>query len=161
MTKDEILDALEDTREATLEAIEGLDDESMQEPNVIDDWSVKDILFHISMWEAELVKLLWQASQGQRPTSLLISDASVDQLNAEWHEKSQERSLELILEDFHSVRKQTSRRVEAFSDRDLNDLQRYPWLQGQPLWEWIAGESYEHEAEHAAQIRDWRERRGL
>ena len=161
MTKDEILDALEDTREATLEAIEGLTDEVMQESSVIDEWSVKDILFHISMWGAELVKLLWQASQGQESTSLLTSDASVEKVNAGWQAKSHERSLELTLEDFHSVRKQTSRRVEAFSDEDLNNPQRYTWLQGQPLWEWIAGDSYEHEAEHAAQIREWRQRRGL
>ena len=58
-------------------------------------------------------------------------------------------------------RKQTGRRVEAFNDKDLEDPKRYPWLKERPLWQWIAGDSFEHEAEHAAQVRQWRAARGL
>ncbi|MEW5871743.1 MAG: ClbS/DfsB family four-helix bundle protein [Chloroflexota bacterium] len=161
MTRDEILDALEDMREKFLEALEDLSDEALQEPGVFADWSIKDILYHLSMWEAELVKLLWQAAQGQRPTTAHFSGSPtpVDQINADWLEKGRERPLELVWQDFEAVRKQTSRRVEAFSDEDLNDPQRYPWLQGRSLWEWVAGDSYEHEEEHLADIRAWRARR--
>jgi hypothetical protein len=50
--------------------------------------------------------------------------------------------------------------VEAFSDADLNDPQRYPWLTNHPLWVWIAEDSFKHEAEHTAQIQSWRAGRG-
>jgi len=63
MTKDEILDALEDERENLIDAIEGLSDLDLLEAGVVEDWSIKDILAHLSAWEAELVKLLWQARQ--------------------------------------------------------------------------------------------------
>jgi hypothetical protein len=73
---------------------------------------------------------------------------------------SAKRSLEQVLQDFRAVRAQTRRRVEAFTDEDLSDPKRYPWLKERPLWEWIEGDSFGHEAEHTAQIRAWLERRG-
>lgn len=156
MTKSEILTALNEGRERFLEAIEDLTPDRMKETGVVGEWSVKDILVHLTRWEAELVKLLWQASQGQKPTSAHFSSSSVDDLNARWYQESRSRPLERILEDFHGVRAQTVRRVEDFSDEDLTDPKRYPWLNDAPLWEWIAGDSFEHEAEHGAQIRAWR-----
>jgi hypothetical protein len=156
MTKSEILTALNEGRERFLEAIEDLTPDQMKETGVVGEWSVKDILVHLTRWEAELVKLLWQASQGQKPTSAHFSSSSVDDLNARWYQESRTRPLERILEDFHGVRAQTVRRVEDFSDEDLTDPKRYLWLNDAPLWEWIAGDSFEHEAEHGAQIRAWR-----
>ena len=161
MNKDEILDALEDEREKLLDAIDGLPEEALLEPGVIEGWSIKDVLYHLSMWEAEMVKLLWQASQGQKPTTVHFGKIDVDATNAAWLAQGQERSLELVLADFQAVRRQTGRRVDIFSDADLNDPQHYSWLKGRPLWEWIAGDSFEHEAEHAAQIVEWRARRGV
>jgi hypothetical protein len=159
MNKDEILDALEDEREKFLEAIDGLSDEDMQAPGVVGEWSIKDILSHLNAWEAELVRLLWQAKGGQRPTTVHFSDLSVDERNAQWHEANRARPLERVLADFEAVRKQTLRRVDEFSDEALNDPQRYPWLKGYPLWEWVANDSFKHEAEHAAQIMEWRARK--
>jgi uncharacterized damage-inducible protein DinB len=160
MTLDEILDALEDTRENFLDAIDGLSEEQLCEPDVIGNWSVKDILHHLAMWEAEMVKLLWQALQGVRPTTVHFSKQGVDQINAAWHEQGKDRPLARVMEDFIAVRKQTSRRLQAFQERDLTDAQRYPWLRGHALWEWVAEDSFKHEAEHTAQILAWRNRKG-
>ncbi len=160
MTQDEILDKLEDEREKFLEAIDGLSDEEFEEGGVTGEWSVKDILDHLTRWEAEMVKLLWQVSQGQRPTTLHLTQKSVDETNKTWEEQGRQRPLEQVLDDWSAVRKQTSRRVLSFSDKDLNDPKRYAWSGERPLWEWIAGDSFEHEAEHADEIRAWRERKG-
>lgn len=158
MNQDELLDALEDQREDFLEAIDDLPPELLQDTGVIDDWSVKDIIAHLSAWEAELVKLLWQLKQGQSPSSIHFTGPGVDAQNAEWLEAYRSRPLERVLEDFAAVRKQTARRVEEFTHAELTDPGRYPALNNRPLWEWIAGDSFEHEAEHAAQIREWRGR---
>jgi hypothetical protein len=161
MKKEDLLKELEEEREHFLDAIEGLSDEDLEKPGVMDDWSIKDLLAHLTMWEAELIKLLWQAKQGQKPSSIHFSHIAVDELNARWKSEMQDRSLERVMADFQSVRNQTIRRVEAFSDKDLNDEKRYNWLGGRPLWEWIAGNSFEHEAEHLEQIVTWRNREGL
>jgi hypothetical protein len=154
MHKEEIIQALEESRENFLDAIEGLSEEELDEP-VFDQWSVKDILAHITMWEAELVKLLFQARQGIEPSTVHFSKDSVDERNEKWYRQNKDRSLERVLDDFHGVRNQTIRRVEAYSDKELNDQNHYSWQEGTPLWRWIASDSFEHENEHAAQIWAW------
>ena len=161
MTQDEILDALEDERENFIEAIDGLSDEAVLEPGVVGDWSIKDILFHICMWEAELVKLLWQAAQGLPPSAVFFSGLSVDEINAAWMAEGQARTYDQVWDDFQAVRKQTVRRLSAFNDKDLNDPERYTWLKDHPLSDWIAENSFGHEKEHTAQIKAWRLKQGL
>src|SRR4030067_375692 len=101
MNKTEIIAKLEGGREQFLDAIEGLSEDDLQQPGVMGEWSVKDILVHVARGEPELVKWLWQASQGQKPTNALVSSTSVDELNARWYQESRARPLRLVLEDFH------------------------------------------------------------
>ncbi len=163
MEKMEVLTALREGRERFLQAIEGLSEEMMDEPGVNGDWSVKDVMAHLTRWEAELVKLLWQARQGITPSGPAVSATSqeVDELNARWFKEDRARLLPQVLEDFRGVRTQTIRRVEAFSEEELSNPKRFDWLGGVPLWKWIAIESFEHDEEHLSQIRTWREQRGV
>jgi hypothetical protein len=160
MTKSEILNQLTASREKFLAAIENLSEEEMTQPGINGEWSIKDILVHMTRWEAELVKLLWQASQGRRPTTIHFGKADVDEINLHWFEESRARPLELALQDYHGVRKQTIRRVKDLTEQALTDTNAYPWLDGQPLWEWIAGDSFEHETEHLNDIINWTLNRG-
>ena len=104
----------------------------------------------------ELITLLWQLKQGQKPSYPTLNDQDVDQLNEKWFRDNRDRPLDRVMADFLAVRKQTIRQVERFSDGELSDPKRYPVLGGDPLEEWIAGDSYRHEAEHEAQLRLWR-----
>jgi hypothetical protein len=155
MNKDEIFNALEESREQFLDLIDNLSEEQLLTPGVEGEWSLRDILVHLARWEAELVKLLWQVRQEQRPTTVHFSGQSTDEINDRWQLESRGRPLERVLEDFHGVRAQTQRRLEEFSDRDLTDPTRYRWLEGQPLWERVGGDSFEHERKHAAHVREW------
>ena len=156
MNKSELLKAMAEGRKQLNEAIQGLPEEAYDEPGVVGEWSVKDVLSHLLAWEAELIKLLWQAKNGQKPTSAQVTVKSVDEQNADWFQEMHERPVERVLADFETIRQQSLRRVEGFSDRDLTDPARYPWLKGRPLWQWIAGDTFEHDEEHGEQIRVWR-----
>jgi hypothetical protein len=156
MNREALLAALENTREEFLEVIEGLDADMLQRPGMAGGWSVKDLLHHLSRWEAELVRLLWQASTGQPTRSALTEPVDEDQVNLAWLREGRTRLLESVLDDFHAVRAQTMRRVEALSDDDLANPKRYSWQEGALLWKWIAGDSFEHEAEHLPNLRAWR-----
>lgn len=156
MEKTELIDALEDGRSELIEMLEDLPDEVMEEPGVSGNWSIKDILAHLSMWEGQLVTLLFQASRGiDKPTTVHFGKETVDELNQRWHAISQDRPLSQIWQDWLTVRKQTIRRVSEFSDQDLNDPARFAWLGNVPLFQWIANDTIEHEDEHADAIRDW------
>lgn len=157
MEKSQIIYDLEASREEFLDAIAGLEDEEMLEPGVVGEWSIKDLLAHISRWEGELVTMLFQARAGKKPDRAEISgQQQIDELNARWHRESRDRSLDLIKSDFRGLRPQTIRRVSEFSNEELNDPELYDWLRDEPLWRWIAVDTFEHEREHAEQVRSWR-----
>ena len=155
MKKDELIRQLEDEHDNFLELIEDLPDEILLKTGVIDNWSIKDIIAHITMWEAQLVTFLWQAKQGQKPNTAQLSSISEDELNQKWYLQNVTRGLEQILEDFYAIRTQTIRRVQPFSEHELNDPKRFAWLKGKTLITIIAESSFAHEAEHADQIRSW------
>jgi hypothetical protein len=160
MDKSELLETLEDSHQELIEMLQDLPDATFFEPGVMDDWNIKDILAHLTQWEGQSVTLLFQAKQGMpQPTTAHFSEETVDQLNARWRQNSLDRGLEMVWADFVGVRKQLIRRVSAFSEKDLQDPQRYPWLNGKPLWMWIVSDSIEHEEEHGDAIREWLDQR--
>jgi uncharacterized protein (TIGR03083 family) len=154
MNKPALLSSLATSRQQLLAAIDGLSDEELTQPGAMDDWSVKDLLSHLTAWEAELVKLLAQLRTSKRPAYFDLGN--VDDLNAKWHKETKKRPLDRVLADFEGVRKQTLRRLESYSNEELTDPKKYKWFDGRPLWRWVAAETFEHEAEHAEQIKQWR-----
>ncbi len=160
MDKTELLEALEGNRQEMIEMLEDLPDETLLQPGVVGEWSIKDILAHLTYWEGQAVTLLFQAQRGMaQPTTVHFGKESVDEVNRRWYEAGKERPLDRVWEDWVGVRKQLIRRVTDLTDKDLNDPQRFPWLEGQPLSQWILNDSVEHEEEHADQIREWLDRR--
>jgi len=155
MDKDELIEVLENEREAFLNLLEDLSDEQMEQPGVSGDWSIKDILSHLIAWETETIRLLWQARQGEKPTTLHFHSISLEKSNQKIYAETHNRELLRVLSDFSSVRKQTIRRIETFSDGELEDPLIYAWLEGKPLWEWIAQDTFQHEQEHSASIQEW------
>ena len=162
MSKQEIRSALEASRAALLDALDGLTPEHLLQPRAVGEWSVRDVLQHLSLWEAELVRLLVHVDQGRRAVGQsFVPNPDFDAINARWHAETKDRRLDRVLEDFHGVRRQTLRWVDEFSDEDLTRIRREKWLHRQPLAGWIAEYSYEHEAEHTLAIRAWRQTAGV
>ena len=159
MNKTTLLEKLSSGRQQSLEVIEGLSEDTMLQPGVSGDWSVKDILNHLNHWEAELVTMLWQVKQGQKPPITSHSTEEIEKLNQQWYLEGLERSLDRVMADFQGVRKQTIRRVEALPEDDLIHPNRYPWLKGKSLADKIAAYSFDHEIEHMQLIREWRQER--
>lgn len=155
MNKVFILSKLETGRNDILALLELFSQEQMEIPGVIGDWSLKDLLVHLTRWEAELVKLLWQAKREIQPSTIHFSQESTDAINERWFEESKTRDLDKVWQDFDTVREQTIRRVKEFSDTELVNPGYFKWSQGKPLWEWIAADSYDHEAEHRENILAW------
>jgi hypothetical protein len=161
MKKTELIQALKDSRAAFLGAIDGLSDEAMLEPGVVGEWSVRDLLVHLTLWEAGLVTLLFYVKEGCKPPPDENAADTMDQKNARWHAENKDRPLDRARADFVAVRKQTLRRVRALTLVDFEKADKLAWLEGAPLSKWIASDTFDHEAEHIQQIREWRTRRGF
>ncbi|MBI3362134.1 MAG: ClbS/DfsB family four-helix bundle protein, partial [Chloroflexi bacterium] len=112
----------------------------------------------ITAWEAEWLKAWGQHKAGKRPV-LVETDAEVDAQNAQWLKNNKKKPLDKVLADLHGARKQTIRQIENLTEDDLNRVGKFAWLRDRTLADFIAGETFTHEREHAAQIWAWRENR--
>jgi uncharacterized protein (TIGR03083 family) len=154
MTRDELLNALRDSRAQVEAALAGLTEAQMTEAGALGEWSVKDILSHLTAWEAEAVTALAKVKRGLQPGKIPWEQAEVDALNAKWHKENRPRPLDRVLADFRGVRAQMIRQVESFDDQDLNAPRA--WFRKRTLVELIRAETFEHEAEHLPQLLEWR-----
>lgn len=152
MNKAELLEKIEQSQANFLEHLEPFSEEELIAPDLPNGWSIKDVLVHLMLWEAELIKLLFQAQQGRIPQSLLISNENDEVINGRWYHTHKDRDLEQALKDFDTIRDQTIRRVEAFSDSDLTNPRRFRWLDNKPLYQWVLTSTTEHEEEHLPDI---------
>jgi len=155
MTKDELLQKIQDSRQALLETIEKVPAERRAEPFSVGGWSLKDTIVHLNFWEGQLVTMLFQLRSGAAPTTLHFSGKNVDEINAAWFLQGKSRDWEMAWSDFNGLLNQLTRRAGAFSDSELNRPSFHPRLKNRPLYDWIAGDSFEHEDEHRAAIEDW------
>lgn len=152
MNQEELYDALDAARERLLIALDPLPDAALLQPGAIGDWSVRDLLAHLTVWEAELVTALMRLQQGKKPDRLLQALADRDAYNAARFLENKDRDLDRIFDDLQGVRAQLEQWLEGFSDRALTNPQRYKSLAGQPLWQLIASATFQHEAAHVADV---------
>lgn len=112
------------------------------------DWSLLDKLAHLAAWDAEAVLALARIKQGGKPRYLNISPVDTDKLNAQWLVENRGRPVERVLGDFQGVWRQLVRQVRGFAPADLEDIKRFPWLQGKSLVDFVDEWVLQHEREH-------------
>lgn len=148
MTESDLQEQLENVRLQLLEAIAELPDEALLAPGAAGEWSIRDLLFLLTAWDAELVTGLMQIKQKKQPKRLL--DALADRAGYESAQLqiARKRELDPIFDDFQRVRLELEDWIAQFSDRDLSDPRAYPWLPERPLWSLIAETSFQNEERH-------------
>lgn len=82
MKKQQILEKLDRAWVEFIDACAGLTDEQMQQPGVVGDWSVRDLMAHISWWEEEALKHLPTILSGRRPPRYSVTYGGIDAFNA-------------------------------------------------------------------------------
>ena len=153
----ELVAALEAARAEMETVLDGLTEAELAQPGAAGDWAVKDVLAHITAWEAELVTGLAKVRQGRPPGKTNYTADEIQAQNTRWQAENQGRPLERVLADFRGVRKQTLRQIQALTEQELNAPR--PWLRQGNLVDWVKGWGLEHEEEHARRLAEWR--RGL
>lgn len=130
---------------------DGLTDEEMLIPGVCGEWSVRDLIAHVTWWDEEALSHLPTVLEGETPPRYSTLYGGIDAFNAIKTEEKRELSLEEVRREAD----ETHRRLLAY-------------LRGVPV-EKLKGNSrfthrlrldtYGHYPIHTADIRRWRERR--
>ena len=131
--------------------------EKMTRSGVQSNWSVKDILAHITAWEKRMVQWLAESLRGevpQRPAPGMSWD-DLDRLNEQVYLENKDRPLDEVLREFHGFHQEAFEAVESLEEGDLLDPQRFEWRDGDPMWHMVAANTWWHYDEHREAIADW------
>jgi len=149
MKKYQLLKKLEEAWAAIKESYAGLSDSQLMEPDVIGDWSVKDILGHVTTWEEEALKYLPLILNGGRPPRY-TQFGGIDAFNAQMAEQKRDMTLSDVL-----------RQLDETHRRLIDYLQNVPeehFTRETPFRRRLRLDTYGHYPLHARAIREWRER---
>lgn len=118
-----------------------------------EDWTVKDILSHITWWEQSVFGWLGVPPVVEREP-LPAGELSEDEANHIIFERNKGRELAEVLETFERSYTALLQALEGASEEQLNQP-RNADPGGSPLWEIIPGNTYEHYRAHHDAIRAW------
>lgn len=138
---------IEEAWAALRDSYAGLPAARLTEPGVSGDWSVKDVLAHVTTWEAEALQHLPVILDGGRPRRY-VTYGGIDAFNALMTAEKQALSLAQVL-----------RQLDETHGRLLDLVAHLPEDQlgaGSRVRRRLRLDTYGHYPQHAAAIRDWR-----
>ena len=87
MKKQQLLNKLDQAWVSFKESYSGMSEAEMMKPGIMGEWSVRDILAHVTVWEEEALKYLPYALEGRRPPRYKDLYGGIDDFNAQMTEK--------------------------------------------------------------------------
>ena len=152
MDKQQFLKKVDQAWAALERSYAGMPDSQLAEPGVTGDWAVKDVLAHVTTWEAEALKYLPLILAGGRPPRYSTQYGGIDAFNA----RITEQKRGLSLPDIRGQLDETHRQLLDF----IHGAPEEPFTRETRFRHRLRLETYSHYTLHANMIRDWRQRSG-
>ncbi len=159
-SKPEILSRLAAER-ARLEAtVAALLPGDMEQPGVVGEWSVKDVLAHLAEWEAHM--LTWvgasrrgEAVPGPEPD---LTWRGLKEFNRRIYQAHRQDALEQVLASFGAAHARFMDMVAAMPEDEMLERGRYPLTKPDALYQWLV-QYAQHDAWANLRIGEWLVRR--
>jgi hypothetical protein len=149
MDKHQLLKRLEKAWTAINESYDGLSDAQLTEPGVMGNWSVRDILAHVTTWEEEALKYLPLIINGGRPPRY-IQYGGIDAFNAQMTEQKRGLALTDVLRQLDETHRRLIDYIENVPEDYFTRETRFRHR--------LRLDTYSHYPIHAKAIQAWRER---
>jgi uncharacterized protein (TIGR03083 family) len=151
---------LADARERLTASYEGLSPDDMIRRGVAEDWSVRDILAHLSAWDRETTRTYRAMLEGEHPHFLEFSDEEIQAFNEKNHEAMKGMSLEQVLAELDASREEMLDLL-----REVDNIKLFAPAPGDEHADLSIAAclqvSISHDEEHAEMIENWRDEQGL
>jgi len=132
------------------ESYAGLSDSELTEAGVTGDWSVKDIIAHVTWWEQEALKHLPLIIKGGRPPTYAAEYGGIDAFNALMTEEKLRLSLSEVLRQRDEMHQQLVLYIESVPEEQCTSDTRFCRR--------LRLDTYSHYPKHTKAIRAWREK---
>jgi hypothetical protein len=155
MTKSTLLTMLQENHALFQRSLAKVGEAQMTQPLAEGQWAGKDILAHLTAWNHRLISWLEAAARDETPQ---IPEPGAtwgdeDRLNARTFAATRQLPLADVRAAFERSFEHVLKQVQALSEEQLTNPQRYAWLKGQPLWRRITrGPGYGHVQAHLADL---------
>jgi hypothetical protein len=150
MNRQQLLKQLDTAWTAFKESYAGLPDSQLTEPGITGDWSVKDMIAHVTWWEEEALKHLPLIIKGGRPPRYSIQYGGIDAFNAQMTEQKRGLSLADVLRQLEETHHRLIAYVHSVAEEQFTRETRFRRR--------LRLDTYSHYPKHAQVIRAWRER---
>jgi hypothetical protein len=144
----ELLTRLEKIWSIFQESYAGLSDLQLTEPGVTGEWSVRDIVTHVTTWEQEALTHLPTILKGEKPPRYSITHGGINAFNRAMTEQNRGLGLGAV----RRQAKDTHRRLLSFIESVPEDQFRSET----PFRHRLRLDTYSHYRKHADAIRKWR-----
>ena len=134
------------------ESYAGLSDAQLAEPGVVENWSVRDILAHVMIWEEEALKYLPLIMEGGKPPRYSVQYGGIDAFNALMTEQKRSLSLSEVLRQLDETHRQLVDYLQNVPEEQLT--------RETPFRHRLRLDTYSHYPIHTKAIQEWRERSG-
>jgi hypothetical protein len=155
ISKAQLIAELQDEQAAYEALLNSFDDTRMTEPGIAGEWSMKDVVAHLTGWRKRTVSRL-QAIQRNESVPAPYWPSNLqddDEINAWIFEANRDRSLADIRQEDRAVFQQLVDTISAFNETEPMDPRLVAWLDGAPL---TGATFFGHfHEEHEADIRAW------
>jgi len=129
----------------------GLSASERLEPGVTGDWSVRDILAHVTTWEEEALKFLPLIVAGGAPPRYSVTYGGIDAFNARMTTAKSELSLSSVLRLMDDTHRRVIALIQAAPEDQLTGDTRFRRR--------LRLDTYGHYPRHAEAILQWRAQR--
>jgi hypothetical protein len=151
-SRDRLLARLDREWNAFTESFAGLSGRAMETPGGIGDWSVKDLIAHVTTWEEESLTHLPGIADGVRQPTYASAFGGLDAFNALMHERKASLPLSEVLKQINETHQRLVEYVRAVPPELLDARSRFRRR--------LRLDTYSHYPIHTAHIRAWRDRTG-
>jgi len=151
MTRKQLLARLDAAWVAFQNVHAGLSDEELLESGVVDDWTVKDLVAHVTWWEEEALKHLPLILAGERPPRYSVTYGGIDAFNTLMAVQTRD----LSLDDVRRQANVTHRRLVDY----IRGVPEELFARETRFRRRLRLDTYSHYPIHTTAIREWREQR--
>jgi hypothetical protein len=130
------------------ESFAGLSDSQMMKSGVTGDWSVRDMLAHVTTWEREALKHLPTILKGGKPPRYSVTHGGINGFNRIMTEQKRDLTLTDVRRELDDVHRQLIRFVESVPEEQFQTET--------PFRRRLRLDTYSHYPKHAEAIRRWR-----
>lgn len=130
------------------ESYAGLSESEVLKPGVTGQWSVKDIVAHVTTWEEETLKHLPGILRGEKCPRYSLRYGGIDAFNALMTENKKRFSFSQVLSQQDATHRKVIRFIEGVPKEFLDGKTRFRHH--------LRMDTYSHYPKHAAAIRWWR-----